>query len=439
MNATKEEMEGLCKQVAELSTLAKKQNSELNETITGMVKEALATHQGFTPARTIEFPTTGMKFDREYREKAILSKMDKELVAQHDDMVLLSKLMRTSPKTLKSWGGFVQNLGDFKKALDTSASGGGTEWVPTEFSSQFYEMVRLETKVASLFPIITMPSNPYELPVELGRISTYKQAEQTGDTGQTKIPVGDGSAITGKTTLTAVAQAGRILTSKELEEDAIVPILPFIKMSLVKSLAEGREDCMLNGDTNATHEDSDIHALGATDRRKMYLGLRALANDQTYKTDLGTFNIGNMRGLRGSMGKYGVNPSRCALVVGVKGYIKLLSLAEVTTVDKYGSNATILNGELAKVDGMPVIVSEWIRENLDATGIYNVAGTKTVMHVVNRDAYVIGEKRPITTQLLSELYAESGQDALVATERHVFAPLFAIASNASTWMGYNIA
>lgn len=436
--ATKEELENLSKQVADLASLAKKQNDDLNVQVAAMVKDALANHPGFTPERKIEFPVNSTsKMDRAWREKEIMSKMPKDLTEKSDDILLLSKLMRTAPQNLKSWSGFQQSLGDFKKALDTAASGGGAEWIPTDFSTTFYEMVRLDTRVASLFPMISMPTNPFKLPVEIGRISTYKQAEQTADTGQDKIPVGDGSSITDNTTLTAVAQAGRVLTSKELEEDSIIPILPFIRQALVRSLAEGREDCIVNGDTAGSHEDTDITL--ATDRRKMYLGLRAMANDQTYKSDLATFNIGNIRGLRGSMGKYGVNPNRLAIVCGVKGYMKLLSLAEVITLDKYGNNATILNGELAKLDGMPVVVSEWVRENLDATGIYNVAGTKTVLHLVNRDSFIIGEKRPITTQLLSELYAESGQDALVATERHVFSPIYAIASNKSTWMGYNIA
>ena len=435
---TKEEMDRLCKQVADLSELAKKNNEELNGTIATMVKQALESHPAVTPERRIEFPTTAMKFDRSYREKAIMDKLPAEIVSEHDDILLLSKMLRTSPKNLKSWDGFAHRLGDFKKALDTQATGGGADWIPTEFSTQFYERVRVETKVASLFPLINMPSNPFVLPVELGRISTYKQAEQTGDSGSA-IPVGDGSTISGKTTLTAVAQAGRILTSKELEEDSIVPVLAFIKKSLVTSLAEGREDCMMNGDVAGAHEDSDIQALGATDRRVMYQGFRSLANDNTYKSDLATFNIGNLRAMRGEMGKYGVNPSRLALIVGIKGYIKLLSLSEVMTVDKYGANATILSGELAKLDGVPVVVSEWVREVLDATGIYNVAGTKTVLHYANRDAWVVGEKRPITTQLLTELYSTSGQDGLIATERHVLAPLFAIASNKITWMGYNIA
>jgi len=52
----------------------------------------------------------------------------------------------------------------------------------------------------------------------------------------------------------------------------------------------------------------------------------------------------------------------------------------VRTVDKYGQFATVLNGELGKIDGIPVIVSEKIRENLNASGVYDgTTTTKTLL------------------------------------------------------------
>ena len=138
------------------------------------------------------------------------------------------------------------------------------------------------------------------------------------------------------------------------------------------------------------------------------------------------------------MGKYGVNPANLAIITGIKGYINLLNLKEVTTVDKYGAGATVLAGELAKVDGIPVIVSEWVREDLTAAGIYGSGQTKTVLHFVYRDAYAVGVRRESSIQLLVEKYADSDQDALITRERVTFAPIHPIASNKTTYMGYNI-
>jgi HK97 family phage major capsid protein len=283
-----------------------------------------------------------------------------------------------------------------------------------------------------------MPTNPYELPITVGRATSYKHTEQTAATGQTKLP--DAYAAnepTGKATLSAQGHGCSKLMSKDVEEDSIIPILPFVQRDIVRGLAEGREDAILNGDTAGTHEDSDTTS--AADRRKLWLGLRAEANDQSNTTDLGTLSLANLRVMRGAMGKYGVRPADLAFITSVAGYIKLLGLTEVTTVDKYGSQATVLTGELAKVDGIPVIVSEWARADLNASGVHDGATEdNTVIYLVNRSSYLIGERRRPNVQLLKELYAESDQDALVVRERVAFKKLFAAAED-TMHLGYNVA
>lgn len=438
--ATKEEMDSLKKSVNDVVELVKKNQQSMTDSITSMVKDALANHPGYTPGRKVQFQghTTSMGMLKDAREQSILKQMPKEVISEIDEIFLLSQIMKCKPNQLKSWEAVKYDMGDFKKALDTSTAGGTSEWVPTRFSDQFFEFVRLETKVRSLFPVIPMPGNPYDLPIGIGRMTSFKVTEQTADTGQDKVTVGDTSNLSNKTTLTAKNHGTRVLASHNVEEDAIVPILPYLRQEIIRALAEGAEDAIMNGDTAGSHEDTDISS--ATDRRKLWLGLRAMSNDNGYKTDLGAeFSLTKLRQMRKNMGKYGVVPGRLALITGIAGYIKLLSLAEVVTVDKYGSNATVLSGELAKIDGIPIVVSEWVREVLDSTGIYNAAGTKTVMHLVHRNGFVVGERREVVVRLLTELYAESDQDALLSIERVTFDPLYPIATNRICEMGYNFA
>jgi hypothetical protein len=205
----------------------------------------------------------------------------------------------------------------------------------------------------------------------------------------------------------------------------------------VKSLAEGREDAILNGDiVSGTHEDSDISS--ATSRRKLWTGLRALAHDNSLTADLGSLSITTIRGGRALMGRYGIKPSDVVWIVGMAGFMQMVNIPELTTVDKYGNNATILTGELAKLDGSPVIVSEWVREDLNASGVYAAASTKTVAYLVNRKGFVTGVRREANVQLLVEKYAEFDQDALKVRERVTFAPVYALASNKTLMLGQNI-
>jgi len=441
---TNEELMKSLKDIAEAAQKAAARNEELPAKIAEAVKGVLAAAPAAEPKRDFGFDGSDVKGRA---EADILGNMKPELRKKLDGIFIASKLLGRDVTSMKSWADWKREAGDFKKALDTAASGGGSEWVPTGYSNDLWEMVRLESRVWGLFREIAMPTNPYVLPYQPGTVTSYKQAEQTGDTGQTKIPVGDSGNLTGKTTLTAAGHAARVLFSLELEEDSIIPILPFLSRDVAKAIAEGREDAILNGDSAGTHEDSDIGAGSLDSRRRLWLGLRAGANDNAgLKVDLATFNADTLRGLRSVMGKFGVDPSKLALIVGVKGYIKLLGLKDssnnpmVTTLDKLGPAATILTGQLGQVDGMPVIVSSQIREDLNATGVYDgVTTTKTALHIVYRDGFAAAVRGTPDVRALRELYAESGQVAFINKERVAFAPVYPLASNAITAMGYNIA
>lgn len=441
-NKMSNQMDEVVKSVRELADAVKsvnEKNQALPEKIMEGIKDLVAKAPNPTP-RSVEFSTETSVEER--KEAEILASMPKELRAKTDEMFLASQLLKTPVQNLKMWGQWSRQANEFKKALDTATGAQGGDWVPTNFSSELFDMVQLETRVPSLFRTIVMPSNPYKLPVTLAAINTYKQPEQTADTGQTKIPVGDGSNI-GNSTLTAVGHAARVLASAEVDEDSIVPILPWLVRMISRAIADGREDFILNGDSAGTHEDSDIGA-GSTDhRRRVALGLRAAANDggATYKLDMATFSLANIRALRVKLGKYGVNPSDCAIITGPVGYSKLLGLTEVVTMQNFGNAATAITGSLGNVDGMPVFVSGFCREDLNASGVYDGATTtKTALYIVYRPGWVLGERRSANSvKVLNELYAESDQVALVTKERVTFKDIYPTASNKTIGLGYNIA
>lgn len=250
-------MDEVIKSVRDLAEEVKKagqRDQALPEKLMEGIKGLVASAPAPTP-RSVEFATGAPVEER--AESEIIGSMPKELRQNIDEMVVASKILGKPVNHLKSWDTWKRRAGTFKKALDTATGAQGGDWVPTNFSNELFEFVQLEAKVPGLFRTIVMPSNPYKLPVGLARISTFKQAEQTADTGQTKISVGDGSNI-GNSTLTATGHAARVLTSAEVD-DAIVPILPWLVRDIAKGIAEGREDCRSERRQVAgTHEDSDI-------------------------------------------------------------------------------------------------------------------------------------------------------------------------------------
>lgn len=433
------EMTELIKSVKDATDALKSAHADNEERTKKLVEETikgvLSQHPGITPARTLPFAGSDVLGDD------LVAEVPVEVQREMDKVFLVSSILRKSPKELKIYPKFRKmfeaKAQEFMKALDSTTAGGVDEWVPTELSPNLIEKVRLQLKVAALFPLINMPTNPYKLPIDVGDFTTFKVPENTADTGQTDIPVGDTGSISGDVTFTAVGHKSIVLSSKEATEDSIIPLLPLIERKLILSLAQGREDAILNGDTG-THEDTDTTS--ATSRRKMFLGLRAMANDNsaTHTFDLATMSINNLLAIRELMGVYGVNPSDIAWVTSIKGMMALAKIDALQTLDKVGPQAVILAGQLGTVLGSPLIVSEYVRNDLNASGIYEASATKTVLHCVHRNGFGVGERRRPSTEFLRELYARYDQNATVVTERIDFQPLFPIASNVVVANGLNV-
>lgn len=436
--ASKEQFETALKELGELKKAAESRDAQINATIEKALADVIAKTNGLGRTERRE----PIPYVPETAADAMIEEFPSDKKAAIDNIVLLSKILKRDPRSLKSWRSFTSQMGDFKKSLDASTSGEGSEWVPADFTDRLFEKVHTQLKVMALFPQIRIPdgTGTYTLPIEIGDLDTFVLPEQTASTGQTLSPDASGGGITDQIVLTSKMHTAKQLVTKQLQEDAIVPMMSFIQNRLVRAIARGEEDFALNGDTTGTHMDSDTTS--ATSKRKAFHGLRAIAKygSASFRQDLSTFNLDNIRAMRKNLGIYGVDPSMLAIIVGLKGFFKLLTLPEVTTVDKMGPNATILQGQLAAIDGIPVIVSDRIREDLNTSGVYDGSTTtKTVMHIVYRDSQIIGRKRDVVVQLLTEKYAESFQDALLVSERVAFRATYPVASNVTTVMGYNFA
>ena len=325
------------------------------------------------------------------------------------------------------------------KAMDSETAGEGKEWVPGSFSNDLITAMKLQLKVAALHTRINMPTNPYSFPVAGADAVAYLASQATSDTA-TKLKASTPGSADGLT-FTAKKLAARILASEELTEDSIIPILPFLRDQIVSALATAEETATINGDTAGGHMDSDV--VDADDARKTFDGYRKLAPAAS-KVDLGAaFNVEGVRGIRAKMGKYGVDPSKLAYITSIVGYFKMLDIKDaagnspIMTLDKYGPNATILTGELAKFDNIPIVVSEHVRVDLNATGVYDgVTTTKTELLTVYRPALVYGDRRQVRVRTKEDF--ETEQIIIVGSQRLDFKALVAGANQPIIGVGYNL-
>jgi len=336
-----------------------------------------------------------------------------EFQKRADDLFIVSKVLGIDPRQSKLYKDFQEPVSELRKAMTTATTGGGAEWIPTGFSADLIGKVEMALKVAALHPRVKMPTDPFKVPALTG-FSTAKLGGTEGSASPTA------SALT---TSNVVLNAVKLITyvglSYELEEDSIIAVLPLIKDDIVKALARAQDNAAINGDTSASHMDSDV--TDAEDVRKAWNGYRDLVISAAKVDCAGAISDTKLRAVRKAMGKYGVDQNELAWVVGISGYNQMLGLSEVITVDKYGPNATVLTGELAKFDGIPVVVSEYVREDLNATGVYDdTTKTKTIVLLVRKDGFFFGDRRDVLIETDRNIKVQTTD--LVASQRVAFMP-----------------
>ena len=285
-----------------------------------------------------------------------------------------------------------EHLVPLLKSFNTGVASTGGAWIPTLISSSFQEEYQLAYALASATQVMPMASNPFELPVQDGVTTARIIAEAATQT--------DSNFTTSVISWSAKKTGEYYIVPSELDQDSIAPILSIARGEVVKSQIRAREQVLVNGDdTGAGHMDSDVVA--ASDARKLAKGYRKLALANSATVDFaGTVSAANLDQLRISMGKFGVNPRELVYVFGSTGYGQAVSLDEVSSLDKVGTQATLLTGSLAQYRGINVLVSEFCREDLNANGVYDgVTTTKTVCHLVNATRFWLGVRKPIMTKV----------------------------------------
>lgn len=325
-----------------------------------------------------------------------------------------------------------------KAAMDSVSAGRGDELVPTGFSQKLWRDVRLETRVASLFKEVEMPTNPFDIPLQLGDVAWYPGTENSATTHT--------AAATSKQTLTAYELLAEVPWSLTLEEDAVIAMLPELRKTLVDSASNVLDDVLLNADATAANNiNSDTGSVGLTtaNESQWRIGFDGLLHlPLVDNTGQGTnFNAAISSamfiGLLSKLGKYAVT-NDAAFICDTSSYIQALGLDQVATVDKLGPKATVLNGQLGAIFGVPIIVSSQMRL-ADTDGKITHGGTNDKGRVlaVNTSQWRIGYRRRLMIETQRDI--QKRQHTMVVSMRFAFAERTGDRSSAKhTALHYNI-
>lgn len=322
------------------------------------------------------------------------------------------------------------------KAFGTDVTGAGAEWIMTAVSSNFVEEYELERKVQALFREQPMSTNPFKLPVKKdgtkARIATEGGSHADSNFGTTDIE------------FDAIRLKELYWFPDELTEDSAPNLMEVGRSELMEAQMRAVEAAIINGDNSATHMDSDIHAGSATLCEKAWKGLRKLAlansaNGSTHDFSNGAISTVLLDTLRIKGKKWMLSPREGVLIVGSTSYGQMLSLDEVSTVDQFGPMATMLTGVLSVFRGIPIVVSESVREDVNASGVYDGTTTdRSFVIFANKRRFYVGRRAPIRMRVGMDPRAEYERFQLTSNQRVDFKGHDQSATELSTVIGYNV-
>ena len=196
----------------------------------------------------------------------------------------------------------------------------------------------------------------------------------------------------------------------ETEEDAVMPILPLIRESMIRSHARSIEAGLLVGNL----ADGPFGTSGAC-----FDGIVTLASGDSDKTQSSTafasesLTAANLLAARKNMGKYGVNPADVVYIVNQTEWFNLMDDAEFQDVNLVGmEHASKVKGTVGMVYGSPVVLCDEFA---------TAAVSKFYAVAVNPKMFAMGRLRGMTVE--SDYEVVNQRRVLVASQRIGFIDL----------------
>lgn len=296
-----------------------------------------------------------------------------------------------------------------RRAMDTAESGYGSQLVGVQYVADLWEAVRTESRVFALIDTFEMTAPSAYLPVEADLPEMLFVSENTGATSSAY-----GTAKTGSNRVSVSAKKFIIhqVWSGEMEEDSIIPFIPFLRRQAMLSLAHYSDSVVVNGDTtNAGTGNINLDDADPADT-KHYLafdGIRhaCLVDNTDNQEDLSGADI-TFAKLKGQQKRmldrdylmdwgHPTRPDDLVYVTDPEMADKIALLDEVITVDKFGPQATVLTGQVARIGNHPLISS--IAMSLtEADGFVSTTGSNNTLGgslAFNRRGFKIGWRRRV--------------------------------------------
>lgn len=295
-----------------------------------------------------------------------------------------------------------EDLVNAVKTLTSTGTGTGDELVPTGMATELWQDFFVASRIAGDLPNQPMPTDPFDISLGFGQVTFRKGGQGAPSAAQ--------DPATAKSVLTSTELLAEVNWSYNLDEDAIVAMMPALRQQLTIDGGEYMDRFVVNADsTNAATGNINLDDANPDDD-SYYLsdgqdGIRHLPIvDNTGQANSGGGDAladGDMTALLNDLGKYGLSINEVRIVPGIQSYFAMLGLTNVATVDKYGEFATIVRGELARYRGYPVIPSVAVPLTEADYKVSTTAGNNTLGQILayNRMMWKVGFRRGLLIEV----------------------------------------
>ena len=212
-----------------------------------------------------------------------------------------------------------------------------------EVSTNLEAEVRRRLVVAPNLRNITMATNVMTIPVnpEAG-VATWMANTAFGTTASAG---NNATHALKEITLNAYKVATNEYMAYEEEEDALLALAPIIRDAMIRRVARAVDRAMLRG------------AGTGSDPVQGLVGYDAVSAVNLDISDATKATVATLRALRKDLGAWGLDPSELVYIVSTDVYYDLLDDEVFQTVDKVGTQATLLTGQVGSIANTPVLVS----------------------------------------------------------------------------------
>jgi len=347
----------------------------------------------------------------ENRGGSDMTKWGKDLLGAH----ILGKV------TKKGWN--TQYAQDILQKAGVTYDATSAAGIDVNVSQAFEEEVRLEQKVAPLFREIQVASGATVMPIapDTELANWNGTGLETANNLLEESGASDNNYNVNRVLLQAYRLVSGTFIANDTDEQVVISMLPIITSAIARAHAKAIDSAIMIGNGSF----AGLVGGAGTDGAGSFLAAdTALVTDPDASGTSDAITGANLLSIRSEMGKYGMNPTDVAYIVGIDQYYNLIADAAFSDVSEVGSDTAMkLVGQVGSIYGSPVIATDALAQGTKEGGAF----TGTAACAVNVRNYVMPRLKGVSIETDYEVAGQ--RTAIVAAQSLGFNELVAGVTN----------